>query len=232
MASFTHTTFTARLLFYRLGEVERMPISARASGKVFDLSTPALQTDRMELVGSNRLPPSETGMIVDKGMDFPPEMDAALRAYGEDMWFFRDQSPAGTTRAVNRYQGDHRGCVPLFFLFSCFFAPSRQLIAYRVFLCVCPFGPRKSFQYLTPRLRITPRDLLGTCLSHPATIHFICSPSRAAVIMSQVAEVEAWSPISVYEPIPVCMTPPLPHQCIIALFRRSRCLSRTQTVHF
>ncbi|KAN0139998.1 Ribokinase-like protein [Lactarius tabidus] len=113
------------------------------------------------------LPPSETGMIVDRGVDFPPEMDAALREYGEDMWLFRDQSPAGTTRALNRYQGDHRG-----------------------------------FQYLTPRLRITPRDLLGTSLSHPATIHFICSPTRAAVIMSQVAEVEGWSPISVYEPIP------------------------------
>ena len=91
-----------------------MPISARASGKVF-----AVQTDRMELVGSNRLPPRETGMIVDKGVDFPPKMDAALRAYGEDMWFFRDQSPAGTTRAVNRYQGDHRGCVCATFLYIC-----------------------------------------------------------------------------------------------------------------
>jgi hypothetical protein len=74
-------------------------------------------------------------------------------------------------------------------------------------LCVCSFGPRKSFQYLTPRLRITPRDLLGTSLSHPATIHFICSPTRAAVIMSQVAEDEGWSPISIYEPIPVRMVP-------------------------
>ncbi|KAH9045677.1 hypothetical protein EDB85DRAFT_1907861 [Lactarius pseudohatsudake] len=113
------------------------------------------------------LPPSETGMIVDKGVDFPPEIDAALKAYGEDMWLFRDQSPAGTTRALNRYKGDHRG-----------------------------------FQYLTPRLRIDPRDLIGTSLSRPATLHFICSPARAAVIMSQVAQVEDWSPISVYEPIP------------------------------
>ncbi|KAH9179974.1 Ribokinase-like protein [Lactarius sanguifluus] len=103
------------------------------------------------------LPPSETGMIVDKGVDFPPEIDAALKAYGEDMWLFRDQSPAGTTRALNRYKGDHRG-----------------------------------FQYLTPRLRIAPRDLIGTSLSRPTTLHFICSPTRAA----------NWSPISVYEPIP------------------------------
>jgi len=127
------------------------------------------------------LPPSEIGMIVNRGVDFPPEMDAALKAYGEDMWLFREQSPAGTTRAINRYQGDHRG-----------------------------------FQYLTPRLRITPRDLLGTCLSCPATIHFICSPTRAAVIMSQVAEVEGWSPISIYEPIPVSYTwPAIVYYCTI-----------------
>ncbi len=53
-------------------------------------------------------------MIVDKGVDFPPEIDAALKAYGEDMWLFRDQSPAGTTRALNQYKGDHRGCATLF----------------------------------------------------------------------------------------------------------------------
>lgn len=69
---------------------------------------------------------------------------------------------------------------------------------------------RKSFQYLTPRLRITPRDLLATSLSCPATLHFVCSPTRAAVIMTQVAEVEGWSPISIYEPIPVCMPPSPP----------------------
>jgi len=106
-------------------------------------------------------------MIVDKGVDFPAEIDAALKVYGEDMWLFRDQSPAGTTRALNRYKGDDRG-----------------------------------FQYLTPRLRITPRDILNTSLFCPVTLHFICSPTRAAIIMTQVAEVEDWSPISVYEPIP------------------------------
>lgn len=138
-------------------------------------------------------------MIVDRGVDFPPEMDAALRAYGEDMWLFRDQ--AGTTRAVNRYQGDHRGCATYFL--ACF------LLHHGIssLTASCTLGLRKSFQYLTPRLRITPRDLLGTSLSHPATIHFICSPKRAAVIMSQVAEVKGWYPISIYEPIPVGMAP-------------------------
>ncbi|KAI0269250.1 hypothetical protein BC834DRAFT_865496 [Gloeopeniophorella convolvens] len=113
------------------------------------------------------LPPSKLGMIVDKGSDFPQEIDALLRAYGQDMWLFRNQPDAGTTRALNLYKGDHR-----------------------------------DFQYLTPRIRITPRDLAGTALACPAVLHFICSPTRAAVITAQVAEVDGWSPISVYEPIP------------------------------
>lgn len=87
-------------------------MSALVSGKDSDLSTPPSPHRRQIAWNSScshRLPPSETGMIVDKGVDFPPEIDAALKAYGEDMWLFRDQSPAGTTRALNRYKGDHRG---------------------------------------------------------------------------------------------------------------------------
>ncbi|KAH9978057.1 Ribokinase-like protein [Lactifluus volemus] len=123
------------------------------------------------------LPASETGMIVDKGVDFPQEIDDVLKSYGEDMWLFRNRLGAGTTtRALNRYTGDQRG-----------------------------------FQYLTPRVRITPRDLTGTPLFRPATLHFICSPTRAAVIMSEVAEVEGWTPLTIYEPIPVrCIPEELP----------------------
>jgi hypothetical protein len=47
-------------------------------------------------------------MIIDKGLDFPQEIDAALRTYGESMWFFREQPDAATTRALNTYTGDHR----------------------------------------------------------------------------------------------------------------------------
>ena len=67
--------------------------------------------------------------------------------------------------------------------------------------CVFLFA---SFQYLTPnRIRVFPRDLTGTPLSRPTALHFICSPTRAAIIMSQAAEVESWSPVSIYEPVPV-----------------------------
>jgi len=60
----------------------------------------------------------------------------------------------------------------------------------------------KSFQYLTRRIRITPRDLTDTPLFWPTTLHFICSPTRAAVITAEVAQLEGWSPVSIYEPIP------------------------------
>ena len=51
-------------------------------------------------------------MIVDKGGNFPQEIDAALRKYGESMWFFREQPGDTTTRALNSYIGDHRKSVP------------------------------------------------------------------------------------------------------------------------
>ena len=51
-------------------------------------------------------------MIVDKGEDFPQEIDATLRKYGESMWFFREQPGNTTTRALNSYIGDHRKWVP------------------------------------------------------------------------------------------------------------------------
>ena len=94
---------------------------------------------------------------------------------------------------------------PYFDLVLCSIAATHRIAADSA------LSPRKSFQYLTPRLRITPRDLLNTSLFRPAILHFICSPARAAVIMSEVVEVEGWSPISVYEPIPVCMASPIVH---------------------
>ena len=51
-------------------------------------------------------------MIVDTGSDFPQEIDAALRKYGESMWFLREQQGQTTTRALNSYIGDHRKWVP------------------------------------------------------------------------------------------------------------------------
>ncbi|KAJ3803113.1 Ribokinase-like protein [Lentinula aff. detonsa] len=111
--------------------------------------------------------PDQVGMVVDKGYDFPSKIESKLKTYGEEMWFFRPQNEAPTTRALNLYTGDHRG-----------------------------------FEYLTPRIRITPRDLSNTKLDRPKMLHFICSPARAFAILSEAKEQEEWSPITIYEPIP------------------------------
>lgn len=106
-------------------------------------------------------------MIVDKGEDFPPDIERSLVHYGESMWAFRSRAANVTTRALNSYRGEHR-----------------------------------NFEYLTPRIRITPNDLPSLKISKPTTLHFICSPTRASEIVSEVRQVANWSPITIFEPIP------------------------------
>ena len=45
-------------------------------------------------------------MIVDKGHDFPQDIEQRLLSYGEDMWLFRERLDRGTTTASNSYRGD------------------------------------------------------------------------------------------------------------------------------
>ncbi|KAI0356585.1 Ribokinase-like protein [Trametes cingulata] len=71
---------------------------------------------------------------------------------------------------------------------------TRAINAYR--------GEHRGFEYLTPRIRISPRDLAGTRLARPRIIHFICSPTRAGAIVSEVKQENGWHPTTVYEPIP------------------------------
>jgi len=72
--------------------------------------------------------------------------------------------------------------------------------------CIEPLSRRSQgvirFKYLTPRVRLTPRDLKGTAFDRPKSLHFICSPTRALAIVSEINEVEGWSPTTIYEPIP------------------------------
>ncbi|KAI0771913.1 Ribokinase-like protein [Trametes elegans] len=63
-------------------------------------------------------------------------------------------------------------------------------------------GEYRGFEYLTPRIRITPKDLVGTKLDRPRILHFICSPTRAGEILSEVRQDPEWKPTTVYEPIP------------------------------
>lgn len=58
------------------------------------------------------LPDNQIAMIVDRGDDFPEPIRRKLESYGSDMWVFRDQPGKATTRALNLYRGELRGCVP------------------------------------------------------------------------------------------------------------------------
>ena len=49
-------------------------------------------------------------MTVDRGCDFPQYAQEKLESYGVGMWRFRDGAQ-GTTRALNLYRGESRGCV-------------------------------------------------------------------------------------------------------------------------
>ncbi|KAJ1311012.1 hypothetical protein OPQ81_009518 [Rhizoctonia solani] len=74
-------------------------------------------------------------------------------------------------------------------------------------------GELRDFDYLTPRIRLTPRDLPGTPLESPRQIHFVCSPTRAAQIIhdADTYGVNGWEPFTIYEPIPIsCIAEELP----------------------
>ena len=149
-----------------------------------------INSNAMELTISfvlYRLPAHQLGMIIDRGHDFPEDVYAALMKYGQQIWVFRDRDDGLTTRALNSYRGERRESVQL------------------VFGCLSPLMSSR-FQYLTPRVRITPGDLYETRLSRPRMLHFVCSPLRAAVIMTQVHEIGNWNPVTIYEPIPVCVS--------------------------
>jgi hypothetical protein len=123
-------------------------------------------------------------MVVDQGHDFPPEVRDKLNTFGSDMWLYR-QHDGETTRALNSYLGEVRGFVTA-----------------RSCAIVVSFMRDHRFQYLTPRIRITPRDLVGTRLANPKHLHFICSPERALTIIAELEEL-LWDSVTIFEPIPV-----------------------------
>lgn len=62
------------------------------------------------IVGSRTwLPANRVGILVDRGYDWPKDLDEELAAYGSEMWVFREQPDHPTTRALNLYTGEHRG---------------------------------------------------------------------------------------------------------------------------
>ncbi|BGP16580.1 hypothetical protein JCM10213v2_004582 [Rhodosporidiobolus nylandii] len=71
-------------------------------------------------------------------------------------------------------------------------------------------GEQRGFEYLTPRTRLEPKDLPAP-LRTSNYLHFVCSPTRALVIHSQLQPplnpTPSWQPKLVYEPIPERCTP-------------------------
>ncbi|KAF8524731.1 Ribokinase-like protein [Gautieria morchelliformis] len=64
-------------------------------------------------------------------------------------------------------------------------------------------GEFRGFEYLTPRIRITPKDLEEFPeVSRPSQLHFICSPARAGNIIDEIKAIDGWKPVTIYEPIP------------------------------
>ncbi|KZT58747.1 Ribokinase-like protein [Calocera cornea HHB12733] len=71
-------------------------------------------------------------------------------------------------------------------------------------------GELRGFEYLLPRVRISPKDLVSTRLEAPKMLHFICSPTRALEIIAELRELQ-WDPVLIYEPIPdLCIPEEMP----------------------
>jgi hypothetical protein len=61
------------------------------------------------------------------------------------------------------------------------------------------------YEYITPLLRVTPNDLNGTPLERCSILHFMSLPSRAASALEEIRQMKGWKPVTVYEPVPVCV---------------------------
>lgn len=79
-------------------------------------------------------------------------------------------------------------------------------------LLPCPSRPlfvgrsgHQSFQYLTPRARISPVQLPDTPFGAkaPSYVHFVCSPLRAAEIVSELDALDFVQCGKIWEPMPV-----------------------------
>ncbi|KAH7344550.1 Ribokinase-like protein [Rhizoctonia solani] len=155
-----------------LDELEFLDVTGKPTGKTLPTQ---IGGGTYTTIGARIwLPVPQVGQVVDRGADFPAEVQKQLNHYGSEMWHFRDQPENKTTRAVNRYTGEAR-----------------------------------DFEYLTPRIRLTPKDLSGTPLESPRQIHFVCSPTRATQIIHDGDKYGAkdWKPFTIYEPIPLSCVP-------------------------
>ena len=66
-------------------------------------------------------------------------------------------------------------------------------------------GEKRDFEYLTERTRLEPKDF-PPAMRHSSWLHYVCSPTRAKVIATQLAPplnpTPEWQPHRCFEPIP------------------------------
>lgn len=99
--------------------------------------------------------------------------------FGAEMTWFRHRE-GKTTRALNIYSGSRIGSVGL--------TPSaRAILTVR--------EGHQSFQYLSPQLNLTPKDILlppsPFALSPPEWIHVVCVTERARDITEELHAIQA-----------------------------------------
>ncbi|GAK64701.1 ribokinase-like protein [Moesziomyces antarcticus] len=138
------------------------------------------------------LPPGALQMVIDRGCDWKPEDQQVLDRY--------DQT-AATTSAVGPPSMWHYRS-----------RPDRTTRAVNIYT-----GEHRGFDYLSPKIRLEPSDLLACSPCAPPAlpqwIHLICSPERALETIAQInavlnaekspgARSASSFPKLVYEPIP------------------------------
>ncbi|PWZ00266.1 Ribokinase-like protein [Testicularia cyperi] len=151
------------------------------------------------------LPPYAVQMIIDRGSDWRSAWQEVLDRF--------DMTPAAAdTRSMWHYRSRPDGT-------------TRAVNIYR--------GDNRGFDYLSPKIRLEPPDLLSASPCSPPTLpkwlHLICSPDRAIETLAQIdramreardaGRIHLVPPRLVYEPIPdSCIFANL-HACMTVLPR-------------
>lgn len=146
------------------------------------------------------LPPADLQMIIDRGCDWRPADQAVLDQF--------NRTPSQEEGSMWHYRS----------------RPDRTTRAVNIYK-----GEHRGFDYLSPKIRLEPSDLLQCCPTEPKRlpewIHLICSPERALETINQIdahlsqgAGLESF-PKLVYEPIPVSCVFENLQDCLRALPR-------------
>nr|XP_019048574.1 hypothetical protein I302_02346 [Kwoniella bestiolae CBS 10118]OCF27504.1 hypothetical protein I302_02346 [Kwoniella bestiolae CBS 10118] len=138
------------------------------------------------------LPPSQCGLIIDQGEDFPDHFLNTLMRYGKDMIWFRKRE-GKTTRALNIYSGGKVGEGHQSFKYL---SPQLNLLPRDLILPPSPFAE----PYL------------------PEYVHMVCNTLRARLIVDEMEAIrlngigddaigKGWDAKLVWEPMPSCCVP-------------------------